>query len=361
MNNTVILGGNSASYFGAGYPSDCVLVGQPPQRGKISGNAIYTQHPLMVPCLQPPDMPERGDGCADRARVGAGLRIHGSGAFTDLFVSDATACCRACVIPHCSTWSFGWGNGTGCHLSTGPPASTTKHPRYAGGVKGPPGQPPMRTLMNNTRLTYPGPAPPTFVCDSAERCLSHCVNDSSCGGMVWGAPYEPIAIGRPGCAKQRKGIDGCCYPAPIFDHLAIVQAGQPVTYGFISAVVRVNASRPWPPGPAPQPHDKCASSCPLTQWLAEGHDLGTTVGPLPPDATVILAAKRLLGMPATAASAKPPPEPNVWVRIDKMYVDCRRFRTRIAACFLSVPSKSRPLNSYQYYMFPIIVICFPSC
>ena len=50
VNNTVIMGGDSSSYFGAGYPSDCVLVGQP-ARGQISGNTIHTKHPLMVPCL----------------------------------------------------------------------------------------------------------------------------------------------------------------------------------------------------------------------------------------------------------------------------------------------------------------------
>ena len=102
-----------------------------------------------------PDTHDHGDGCVARAKLGAGLRIHGSGAFTDLFVPDATACCRACRVPHCSTWSFGWGNGTGCHLSTGPPASTTKDPKFAGGVKG----------------DTPAPAPPappspwTAVCD----------------------------------------------------------------------------------------------------------------------------------------------------------------------------------------------------
>ena len=49
-------------------------------------------------------------------------------------------------------------------------------------------------------------------------------------------------------------------------------------------------------GPAgPTPHG-CTASCPLTQWLAEGHDLGTTVKPLPRDDVVIAAAKKLLGM-----------------------------------------------------------------
>ena len=114
--------------------------------------------------------------------------------------------------------------------------------------------PPMGALMNNTRITYPGPTPPTFVCGSAEDCLAHCVNDTEhCGGMAWMAPYEPIPVSRPGCAKQRKGIDGCCYPAPIFDHLEIVPPGQPATYGFISAVVRTDPSKPWPPPPPPPP------------------------------------------------------------------------------------------------------------
>ena len=51
---------------------------------------------------------EHGDGCADRAKMRAGLKIHGSGTFTTSFVPDATLCCRACIVPHCSTWSFGW-------------------------------------------------------------------------------------------------------------------------------------------------------------------------------------------------------------------------------------------------------------
>eukprot|EP01047_Picozoa_sp_COSAG01_P086324 COSAG01_NODE_19359_length_1014_cov_3.927869_1_plen_261_part_10 len=134
---------------------------------------------------------------------------------------------------------------------------TSKLPAPQGGlgfvsaiVRYAPGHP-WGTLLNNTRLNYPGPTPPTFVCDSAELCLSHCVNDSSCGGIVWGAPYEPIPVGRPGCAKQRPGIDGCCYPAPIFDHFQIIPPGQPITYGFISAIVRTNSSKPWPPPPPP--------------------------------------------------------------------------------------------------------------
>ena len=190
VNNTVILGGNSASYFGAGYPSDCALVGQPPERGKISGNAIYTQVPLMVPCLpnaSTTSLANHGDGCNDRAKTGAGLRIHGSGTFTDIFVPDAAACCRACVAPHCSTWCFGWGNDTGCHLSIGGPVSTTKDAKFAGGTKG-------------------------------------------------------------------------------------------------------------TPPPKPHTKDKCTASCPLTEWLAEGHDIGTTVWPLPRDDEVIAAAKKLLGM-----------------------------------------------------------------
>ena len=112
---------------------------------------------------------------------------------------------------------------------------------------------PTGTLLNNTRLTYPGATPPTFVCDSPERCLSHYVNDTRCGGISWMAPYEPVPVTCPGCAKQRPGVDGCCYPAPIFDHLQIVPPGQPATFGFVSAIVRTNASRPWPPPPPPPP------------------------------------------------------------------------------------------------------------
>ena len=38
---------------------------------------------------------------------------------------------------------------------------------------------PWRTLLNNTRLNYPGPTPPAFVCDSAEICLSHCIKNGN--------------------------------------------------------------------------------------------------------------------------------------------------------------------------------------
>ena len=40
------------------------------------------------------------------------------------------------------------------------------------------------------------------------------------------------------------------------------------------------------------------STCgvPLSEWQAQGHDLGTTLGPIPPAADLISAARRLLGL-----------------------------------------------------------------
>ena len=123
-------------------------------------------------------------------------------------------------------------------------------------------------LMNNTRLSYPNSLVlPTFVTngslDGMRGCLQFCIESHTCGGMVWMAPYEPIPVPRPGCAKQRRGVDGCCYPAPVLDHYVVVNCTPsgdkapcttPATYGFVSAIVRTNASRPWPtPSPPPPP------------------------------------------------------------------------------------------------------------
>lgn len=47
VNNSVILGGGTFSYFGYGYASDC---GLPPAAGRISGNTVYSNSPIMVPC-----------------------------------------------------------------------------------------------------------------------------------------------------------------------------------------------------------------------------------------------------------------------------------------------------------------------
>lgn len=49
VNNSVILGGGTASYFGVGYSSDCGLIGHP-ELGQISGNTIYSDGQVMVPC-----------------------------------------------------------------------------------------------------------------------------------------------------------------------------------------------------------------------------------------------------------------------------------------------------------------------
>ena len=48
--------------------------------------------------------------------------------------------------------------------------------------------------MNNTRLSYPDSVVlPTFVTngslDGMRSCLQFCMDSSTCGGMVWMAPY----------------------------------------------------------------------------------------------------------------------------------------------------------------------------
>ena len=109
--------------------------------------------------------PAPGGLCS--AGTGAGLKIHGSGTFTTSFVPDATLCCRACIVPHCSTWSFGWGNGTECHLSTGAPVSTTKDPKFASGVKGhpvPPGPSPAPLPAWTKRCEHPASPIYAFGC-----------------------------------------------------------------------------------------------------------------------------------------------------------------------------------------------------
>eukprot|EP00040_Diaphanoeca_grandis_P026411 m.147864 g.147864 ORF g.147864 m.147864 type:complete len:587 (+) comp30565_c0_seq1:106-1866(+) len=107
--------------------------------------------------------------------------------------------------------------------------------------------PPLPKLLNNSRLDWPGYTPPTFICATAEQCLAACVNDSKCGGITFMTPYEPIPVPRPGCAGQRPGIDGCCYPAPVLDRYQVIPPGQPVTYGFVAAIVRYGPPVP-PPG-----------------------------------------------------------------------------------------------------------------
>lgn len=51
VNNTVVLGGGTYSYFGAGYPSDCFLVGKPQLESAIYGNAVHSASVLRVACL----------------------------------------------------------------------------------------------------------------------------------------------------------------------------------------------------------------------------------------------------------------------------------------------------------------------
>jgi hypothetical protein len=99
---------------------------------------------------------------------------------------------------------------------------------------------PLGTIMNNTRLDYAAPPPPAFPLPSAALCLAHCVSDASCGGIVFGEPYEPIPVGCAGKAPT----DGCCYPAPLLPSYQVVGPGGPVTFGFLSAIVRVAPPEP---------------------------------------------------------------------------------------------------------------------
>lgn len=73
------------------------------------------------------------------------------------------------------------------------------------------------------------------------------------------APYEPIPVPRAGCEAQRPGIDGCCYPVPLFNHYDLVEPGGAATFGFVSAIVRFGTRPPPPPPPYPP--------SPLPRWI----------------------------------------------------------------------------------------------
>ena len=40
----------------------------------------------------------------------------------------------------------------------------------------------------------------------------------------------------------------------------------------------------------------CTSQCPLEEWVARGHDVGTTLSDLPSDSEIIAAGRQLLGL-----------------------------------------------------------------
>jgi hypothetical protein len=102
----------------------------------------------------------------------------------------------------------------------------------------PPPPPTTNILFNNTRLIARYNVPATFVCDTAERCLVHCKNDLACGAIAFSEPYQPYKIPLPGCAGQRPGIDGCCYPSPIKPDYVLLKSPGFGTFGYVSAVVR---------------------------------------------------------------------------------------------------------------------------
>jgi hypothetical protein len=110
---------------------------------------------------------------------------------------------------------------------------------YACGLPPPPGG--LGVLLNNTRLDYTAPTPTPFICDSPELCLANCTADSTCGGIVFGQPYQPLPVA--GCEGKRPQ-DGCCYPAPLLDDYQVVGPGGPATFGFVSAIVRYGPPAP---------------------------------------------------------------------------------------------------------------------
>lgn len=110
---------------------------------------------------------------------------------------------------------------------------------YACGFPPPPGG--MGVLLNNTRLDYTVPPPTPFISMSAELCLANCTADPTCGGIVFGEPYQPLPV--PGC-EGKQPQDGCCYPAPLLYDYQVIGPGGPATYGFVSAIVRYGAPAP---------------------------------------------------------------------------------------------------------------------
>ena len=104
--------------------------------------------------------------------------------------------------------------------------------------KPPPPPPPPNTLLNNTRLVARYNVPATFVCATAERCLASCVNDPDCGAIAFSEPYQPLKIPLPGCAGQRPGVDGCCYPSPVKTDYELIKPPGYGTFGYVSAIVR---------------------------------------------------------------------------------------------------------------------------
>ena len=105
---------------------------------------------------------------------------------------------------------------------------------------------PVGALMNNTRLDYVAAGATPFIVATPELCLSQCVSDTTCGGITFRAPYEPLPVF--GC-ENKKPEDGCCYPAPLLDDYQVIGPGGPASFGFVAAVVRFGP--PAPPAGVP--------------------------------------------------------------------------------------------------------------
>ena len=104
----------------------------------------------------------------------------------------------------------------------------------------PPG--PLSSLMNNTRLDFPGSSPAPVAAATAEECLAHCVADPLCGGVTFRTAYEPLPVF--GCNSQSGSP--CCFPAPLLDSYQVIGPGGPATFGFVAAVVRyAPPAPPW--------------------------------------------------------------------------------------------------------------------
>lgn len=71
---------------------------------------------------------------------------------------------------------------------------------------------------------------------------------------------------------------------------ALGQIGGNTLHAFDSSTMRVPCINKTVPGSG------CVASCLLKEWLQQGHDVGTTLAPLPTDREVIRAARALLSM-----------------------------------------------------------------
>ena len=125
------------------------------------------------------------------------------------------------------------------HARLGAAAPPLRGPVSPCGFPAPPVAP--GGLMNNTRLDYTASEPAPFATSSPAQCLALCQNTSTCGGMTWVAPYEPLPVN--GCEGKAPG-DGCCHFAPLLDTYQVIGPGGHASYGFVAAIVRYGPPAP---------------------------------------------------------------------------------------------------------------------